>query len=63
MNATPQRDKEITLDVALRLYTIRRPLTSKALRRDSDLELLSDCVDDAIDLVTSIKGQNNTPNH
>ena len=48
-----QRFAEITLDIAMRLYAVRRPLT-KATTKNADIDLLSECVEDARDLVMGI---------
>ena len=53
----PRRHAEISLDIALRLYAVRRPLQVKNLARNADIDLLSDCVEDARDLVHGLNGE------
>ena len=50
----PRRHAEISLDIALRLYAVRRPLQVKNLARNADIDLLSDCVEDARDLIGGV---------
>jgi hypothetical protein len=58
----PNRSAEIALDIALRLYSVRRPLANKAISRNLDIELLSDCVEDARDLIGGV-GPHPSPSH
>lgn len=57
--ASARRMHEITTDIALRLYAVRRPLANKAISRNADIDLLSDCVEDARDLVYIAPEQEN----
>lgn len=59
----PERYSEIALDVAIRLYTVRRPLQPKVIAQDLDHELLGICVDDARDLVDGLLGATRQPPH